>query len=923
MLKNRLSTWASIPILACAILFIVHHELGYSQNIDWQLTSNISKKIFEPLQFTKGFFNLSLTGNIYFVEQSFSGGEISSSKPWLIFYLTLIAIGLSGILAVTSFWRRYAFIAVCALFILFFNFLNLDNLGLLGIEAGKKWVTAILLISILGPAYILHAFFEKSGILARWAILLIIFLGIFTLFLFNSPGLSLYLLSNATNGLALITLLFIFLISEEIIFLILYLITRGKSGTGNEKHFLIFGFAYLIYLGLYYSKKAGFIDTDSIFLNPFYLLFISTIISSWSIGKKQEIYNTVLQKDISIYWFWLFLGIVAFSYLNLNFQRGNDAAYEGMHYMIIYAHLGFGFMFFCYVLVNFINPLSKGFTIYKIVYKEQNFPYSTARLGGLAAVAAFYFLADQEAFDLTTAARYNYMGDYYKSQNEQMLADQYYLESSRYGWDNHYGNYSLAKSAENKNDPSEASYRYFRASRRFPSEYAYINTAESFKKLEEQSRILPILQEGEVDFPKSGEICNNLALALIKNKAFNEALNKLNKNKTSGKWNKATQVNKWQVNLDSAVQPEFEKFPPELNANILAKNIESDRRLEPSLTVQSFPDIINLHSIAFLINANWMWNGFDTDTLTQKFAAGTLDENVKVDLNHSYAISQFLAGNHNMSLEVFDILQNSPYSFYKSYFLNQTGLLFLALNEPQLAYEYFSKAIERKNERAKINKLISMMEIGLWDEIEEYLIQNPELKSKIPEGVLAFINGSEENIELATYYKWRNFSTEKLVENLNLCSGSIQLQSLNKILNEYSRRDEMVYVPEPIKEYISSNENLTKILSSYFVDDPYTITTEEVQKSAFNEILIYKWLERDDIEDNVKYEILNKATNLNSYSPGLIKKYCFAAIDIGVPEYATSSLLSLKTLISQEEYDKFVNQFEQRKREKEEEVWNF
>lgn len=905
------------------ILYVFHLEKGYSESIKWELTSEANKEVFIPYSFSKGVFSFDLSGYLYKISQRFSALPISHNEGWAYFYLIIIWAGMAGLLAITSYWKRYSFLGVCAVFILIFNFLQLDSLDLFGLGANTRWVTIIGIVLTIGPAYLFHAFFPNTSMGVRWLILTVFIGGFFGFLNTIDSAFHVYWLSNATFALAIFTMLFIFLVSEEIVYLILYFITKSKGGKNNEKHFLIFGGAYVIYLALYYLKKAGFLDTNINLINPFYLLLISSLIASWSIKFKQSLYDSIQENPIDIRWIFIALGMVMIGYMNLGFVRGNDPVYESMHYIIIYAHLGFGFMFLAYIALNFITPLAQGLQIFKIAYKERNFPYSTARLGGLAAVAAFFFLANREPLDLTLAAKNNLLGDYYTMKSEPVVSKEYYKLSSMHGWDNHYANYTLATIAAKEQDVNEAYYRYFRASRRYPSPYAFINAGNRLSELEKNSEVISLLREAQVEFSDNPEIKNNLALALFKNNAITEGIQLLNNAEETESWNEATLVNRWSAGYDSmSIMPDYQAGDVATKTNILAQNILENETNPLTADLSSLEGNVNLHKITYLINSNWSFPGFDSLNIFSAYLENMTLAELRRDLIHSYVISQYKKGNVYEAFRQFDPLQNQSNSIIQGYYLNQLGLLSLDQYAPKLALDFFTRSAEKGNTEGKFNRLVAHLECAEWEKAQQLIATEPEVFGELPQQVENVISNQNDRSIAFYYYRWQQFAPEELLQSLLNRPKDQVIQVWQKIRHYFISKNDM----ESLKTYASlfnsilGNQEKTYLMN--MMEKNLQADSAKAIRNPFNEELIYAFLEDSTASLDVKYNLIVEAVEYNPYSEGLLKSYCFTALDLGLNDYAEYSLLRLYEILPKEEYRNFERIYDDYKSSKQEN-WTF
>ena len=336
--------------------------------------------------------------------------------------------------------------------LLFINYIDLDSLGVFGSRLGNKWITLIWIFICLGPTYYFHAFNPMPSFLKKWFILVLITVSFLGLCLNENPHFIEGFTAGSHLGIATLTFIFICFVAEEILFALLYILTQTRGSTNNLNHLIIFSILYLGGLGLFWATKAGLLHFNFDIINPLYLLICSAIIGIVTIPYKQKILNKILQQEFDITWLFFLLGCIALSYLNLGLTHGNDPTYNGTSYLILYAHLAFGFMFILYLIFNFIDPLVGGIQVYKIVFIDRNFPYISSKLGGLIVVLAFFLIANKGPYQKLVAAEYNYMGNFHQKAGNSPLAITYYKQGNVFDWDNHHSNYNLAKYYAQKNN---------------------------------------------------------------------------------------------------------------------------------------------------------------------------------------------------------------------------------------------------------------------------------------------------------------------------------------------------------------------------------------------------------------------------------------------------------------------------------------
>ncbi len=444
MYEKNTTIRVAATVFAIAIgLMAYYYILGMDASIDWKITAQTETSEFAAHEFQKGPFSFSIPGTYYTLTESFSAGPIERFFERDAALLTLCWLGICLILASATLLSPLWFSGIAGLFIFMIIRLQLPTVGLFGFSTDSNWGNVLLIVLFIAPAYAFHAFWKNTKLWIRF-LALVAASAVVVLF----GDMELISLQEQLNvgmyySMIVLMLLFLVVVAEENVFAILFLVTKNRGGDNNEKHFSVFSLVYLIFIGLVYSKKAGFIDMELAFFDPYVLLAISTVVMLWSLWHKRDLYENILSYGQALMLL-SGVGLAVFGYLALSMARGNDAVYEGFHYFIVYAHLGFGVFFFFYLIVNFVDPLRRGLQVHKIAYKPQSFPYISARLAGVVAIVAFFFLSDKEPFKLFKAGHFNYLGEQAEQQNEFGLANQYYREGSIYGHDNHFSNYKIA-----------------------------------------------------------------------------------------------------------------------------------------------------------------------------------------------------------------------------------------------------------------------------------------------------------------------------------------------------------------------------------------------------------------------------------------------------------------------------------------------
>ncbi|WP_420316672.1 hypothetical protein [Ekhidna sp.] len=847
--------------ISCLLTMLWSYQAGYSTSINWEVTTTGEVIEFPAWSFESDLITHEISGEKYLLSENYSGSEIKRNLNVDQAFLGLMWLGLCITLAASTYLKRYAFFVVAALFALFLNRLNLFEIGLFGIQS--KMVVLIPFVAFLAPMIIFHEY--KKSVPLFWRI--IVFAAVSGLMLLGVEQMALFsdhVIAHSLFGFTICGLIFLFIISEEIIFSILYVVSSGKGGRSNHIHFLMLSLIYLGNLILYYLNKSGLYDNSFFFFDPFILLTISCLISLWSIKYKSSLISKHLNGDI-LFLLTFSLSIVTLLFLAHQMIRGNDAVYQAFHYFILYFHIGFGVMFFFYIVGNFIDPLIKGFEIHKIVYKERNFPYSSARLGGIFTVLAFYFLAGQEPYNLLRSGYYVYLAQEAKTEGNSLLSKEYMLQASYLGYNTHYSNYSLGWQELKKGAEFPSKTYFYNASQRFPSPFALINYGNLDSEIN-PNKVQAIYEEALRKI-SSGEIENNLGVIHLEKDEIEKALNYFDNATQADDWNDAPLINKWNVlyklnAIDStSIQNDYSKGNLGVMSNILSIQNTSE---ELAFQYDQIASAGLLHRQAYLLNSLYLFDHDSLASFVKREIEQSTDATANSRLRKALAIHYYNKGDVNDAFLVLDYLQANAHQFYKGEYLDALGKLALHQNANQLALEYFDRALELKFKEAIYGKIEALGRLGRESEVPNLLLaqlkKNPELTNEV-----------NTLLDRLDYYK----------------------------------------IPELEKSAIPTLDTLSEVQ-----------LVQLGRKNAFHEDQVIAVVdELDKREASGGYELLVDATEINPFSSALLKKYAMVALDWNLVEYSDQALEKLIDLLGDEDFAAFKAKYELRKKEIEAETW--
>ncbi|WP_370089084.1 hypothetical protein [Ekhidna sp.] len=847
--------------IACLLFMLWAYMGGYDHSIQWEVTTTGEVIEFPAWSLKTDLMTHEIIGEKYLLSERYSGSEITRNLTTDQVLLSLMWIALCVTLSASTYLKRYAFFATVALFALFLNRLNLFEVGLFGIQS--RLIVMIPFILLITPLIIFHEYQKSTKFLVRLVVLLIssliLLLGVNNAALFTD-----HLIAHSIFGFTVCGLIFLFIVSEEIVFSILYVITSGKGGKSNHLHFLILSMVYLGNLVLYYLNKSGLFENSFFFFDPFILLTITCIISLWSLRFKAGFLSSHLSSN-TLYTLTLSLGVILLTFISHQMIRGNDAVYQAFHYFILYFHIGFGALFFLYIIGNFIDPLIKGYEVHKIAYKERNFPYASARLGGFFAVLAFYFLAGQEPYNLLKSGYYNYLAQEAKTEGNPLLAKEYILQATYLGYNTHYANYTLGWEEQKKNADYPAKTYFHSAAQRFPSPYALVNYGNLDSEIN-PNKVQAIYEEA-LRNNSSGEMENNLGVLHMHKGEPDRALTYFENAAPKDDWNNAPLVNKWsalkKLNLiDSAnLNDDYSSSNFGVKANILTSQFD-DSQLQ--FDYEGIEEAKHLLRHAYLLNGAYLFSHDSLESIARREIEKSTDGTFNDRLRKALAIHLYNKGAVNEAFMMLDYLQANTHQYYKGAYLDALGKFALDQQAYRLAQEFFEKAIDVKYTQSTFGRLEAMAARGMKDEVPAELLKilkrNPELTSAAN-------------------------------------------QFLDR-LEHYSPKPKKSY-SIPILDSLNSEELISLGRMNAFRENQVLAVVDELKKR----------------ETSGGYELLVDALEINPYSARLLKRYILEALEWNLIEYADQGLARLKDLVTSDEYSEFKLTYEKKKKEQEEAAW--
>ncbi|MGB3851996.1 MAG: hypothetical protein WA958_18645 [Tunicatimonas sp.] len=708
---------------------------GLEGSVDWELLSNVETVLLPEAPVSVGVFDFSRTTDYYVVNETYWGSNLRMSPGAAYGLLAALAITMVFLLVIistfTGFWFYLGNLVVVAL-VLGMKWEQLQLFGTTG-RVGAGVVVALFLVATF--------FFQKirpaAGLLPRLLTFaaLVVLVGLLVHFASSAGGAplphpALSLISYGLPVPIVLSLFFILLVGHELVSWFLKLITQNNApGSKNTfLHFTAITVIYLANLGLLVLRNIGVIDWDILYLNAFLVLAICTVIGLWSFRDREQQYGYILPFQPLGAYLYASLALITFATLAFFFATANDPVLETFEDTIVYSQLGFGFIFYVYVVANFIQELATNQRVYRVVYQPPNLPYGTMQIVGLVATVAFFARAGLFPFYQAVAGYNNALGDLYQYKGDLFLAEQYYKLGDQYGYKNHRSNYALGALARVQNDPALTTFYFNEAVQKNPSPQAYVNLGNAFLETKQFFEAVFAFRQGLEEFPENPYLQNNLALTFGRTAVLDSALFYLQRAGAGDEVRDASEANTLAVLTQSStavsigtdsllreVVSDTAYVSAQVNALAFAQRYGSGVSPggAPPATFrwqESADSSLNSLQFAHLYNYLLTRSSVDTallrraQTLAQEGAAAYQEP-----LSLATAVAQYRGNQVVDALRVVDRLQ-AVNAFKQGYYLHMMGLWTLEQQAPRIAEDFFARAVQAGYNDARFKQGVSLSE---------------------------------------------------------------------------------------------------------------------------------------------------------------------------------------------------------------------
>jgi hypothetical protein len=485
---------------------------GVDNVIHWEVINNLEQLKTTVHNFRTGNLKLEIPLDNYIIFQYFQGSNLSIQPVYAYIYLVFLVLSINLVMAILPGINKFWFYAGMGGFIGFMVLFNLGQINLFNQD--DKSALIIILGLYLAAGYYFREFNPEVALFKRFLVFTIISILIAIIFYFYA-GVErpfLYLANHGIYAPVIVSILFIFSVAHELIYGFLFLTTNASSAGSKHSltHFSLISLIYIFYVIITYLYYTRQIQLNLVYLNPFLILLMSSVIGLWSFRKREDLYREIFSFYPSGALFYLGFACITFITIAYSFSAGNDPMIEAFEDAILYSQIGFSILFFIYVIANFAPMISKNYRVVKIVYQSRILPFFIFRIGGLVAAGFLFFQAEFFPYYQLLAGYYNQVGDLYLVEKQLDLAREYYERASDYEYQNHRSNYAMATIGRLQRDKLDEAYYFENSLLKRPTDYAYVNLSNVFLRNNQYFEGLFKLKEGQEEFPYSAQILNNL-----------------------------------------------------------------------------------------------------------------------------------------------------------------------------------------------------------------------------------------------------------------------------------------------------------------------------------------------------------------------------------------------------------------------------
>ncbi len=725
--------WIAAVAFAFSLIFLwISYFKAPAPAITWQYVEEQELNEVPAQTFQLGPFDLTVHADNYLIFERLLGNDLTPNIFASYLLVSLMALVMIMTLSIITALSRFWYFVGAGIFILFIASLRLEIIQVFG--RTDKIFTIGILLAYVPVTYYLNAIRTSVSFLNRLFIFtaLTFCLGLMIFFFSGVSKPFLHLSVTAVGPALLLTIIFIVTVSHEILAAFITTISSGMRPSKSLNHFLIVTVIYFANMALAYAHKFNFIHWDFIYINFFLLLTVSGILGIWGYRQRQPQFEGIIDAEPFGIYFFLSLGAIAFGTIGYLIANANDPGLESINSLIIFCHLGYGIIFFTYIIANFFDLLGNNLPVFKVLYKPARMPYFTFRFGGLIATMAFLFYNTwQVPFKDIIATYYNAGGDLYRTLGNNKLAQGFYEQAGTYGFLNHHSNYVTANIEGGRLNNDKARIFYKRASDRRPTAMSFLNYAQTYQREGDWLGALLVLQEANRLVPDNGPIQNTMGLTFLKLNLLDSALFSFQKAQSSSLSSNAAKTNviglsakhNFKISADSLYSM-LGSTQEGVQANAMAFANKKGEKINLNIDLDK-DTTLNLFSATLI--SNYIINHLgeiDSSFISKVIQIGERKSNAGFSEAVLFASSLALYADGQVSRAFEQLEKVIFYSSNPGKYNNILGLWSLEQAEPKVAIPFVSYSINQNYNQSLYTMAIATAEAGdispsivLWDSL--------------------------------------------------------------------------------------------------------------------------------------------------------------------------------------------------------------
>lgn len=431
--------------------------------------------------------------------------QLTGGILWMLFSLAVILF--------TDF-KRYYFIAAtgAAIFLMTLGGINGLNIG--GIGSNNAMILA--LVGLVLPAVVIQTFFNSKGWTFR-AVVILMISGLTYFLLIRLSGTmapTLLLAENISLMAAAVAGIFLIYIGHTAISAIYLMLAKLNRGVGLRIswHLSIFSLLYLSLITLIFFRLMGEVDLGFP-LPPIFILFV--VVACMAYLETRVKIRTVDQ-PYGHPWVGEGVFLIGFAVTALVWFRAdlvaNTPLSDFLQHLFIYSQLGFGALFFLYLITNFLGIMNTGNAVEKIIYRPPFFSILHMRIGGLMSMLILTIYADGVVGVQFGTASTHLSADYYYGTGRTREASILYENSFDRYRNNPKALNAVAHIALDQKQPTLAINTLMKSFDTRPQVSDILLLSANLLKVGKVTEALFYLKQGLTHYPDNEYLLNNLAL---------------------------------------------------------------------------------------------------------------------------------------------------------------------------------------------------------------------------------------------------------------------------------------------------------------------------------------------------------------------------------------------------------------------------